>query len=114
MKANSAPTQRIHLHSFGGTVEQVVGWLEAFPNCYFGFSETVTSFDMYQVAALQRIPDNRLLLETDAPYSEGAPAKASTPVFLGDIGEVVSRHRGTSLAHIMQLTTQNGRNLYSL
>ncbi|KAL4222256.1 hypothetical protein ACF0H5_018293 [Mactra antiquata] len=39
LKANAAPTQKIHLHSFGGTVEQVVGWLDAFPNCYFGFSE---------------------------------------------------------------------------
>ncbi|XP_060555212.1 uncharacterized protein LOC132716073 [Ruditapes philippinarum] len=114
MKANTAPTQKIHLHSFGGTVEQVVGWLEAFPNCYFGFSDRVTYFDKYQVAALQRVPDNRLLLETDAPYFKKNAAKASTPAFLGDIGDVVSKHRGTSLPETMRLTTRNGQDLYSL
>ncbi|KAH3726335.1 hypothetical protein DPMN_052197 [Dreissena polymorpha] len=36
MKANFVLTQRIHLHCFTGTVEQVVSWLETFPKCYFG------------------------------------------------------------------------------
>ncbi|XP_060606640.1 putative deoxyribonuclease TATDN2 [Ruditapes philippinarum] len=85
MKANAAPTQKIHLH-FGGTVEQVVGWLDAYPNCYFGFSAWVTSFDKYQIAALQRVPANRLLLETDAPYFKQAAARASTLHFLEILG----------------------------
>ncbi|XP_060553284.1 uncharacterized protein LOC132714412, partial [Ruditapes philippinarum] len=46
-----------------------------------------------QVAALQRVPDNRLLLETDDPYFKKSAVKASTPAFLGDIGDVVSKHR---------------------
>ncbi|KAL4222255.1 putative deoxyribonuclease tatdn2 [Mactra antiquata] len=114
LKANAAPTQKIHLHYFGGTVEQVVGWLDAFPNCYFGFSGRIMSFDKYQIAALQQVPLNRLLLETDAPYFRPAAAKASTPAFLGDIGEAVSQYRGMTLRALMQLTTGNGKNLYSL
>jgi TatD DNase family protein len=114
-KANAAPTQRIHLHCFGGTVEQIVGWLEAFPQCHFGFTNLVNQFDKYQVAALRRVPANRLLLETDAPYFKPFPtARASTPAYIGETARAVSQIRGETLEEVLRLTAENGRRLYGL
>ena len=65
LKVLVASVQKIHLHCFGGTAEQVVSWLEAFPKSYFGFTESVVRFDDFQKAALQKVPRTHLLIESD-------------------------------------------------
>lgn len=113
MKANVAPTQKIHLHCFGGTVEQVVSWMEAFPRCYFGFTGSVNRFDDFQKSALRKVPRSHLL-ETDSPYFMPSGALANTPAFIGDVATAVARIRREAVEDILDLTAANIRVLYML
>ncbi|MEW8547192.1 MAG: TatD family hydrolase [Candidatus Thiodiazotropha sp.] len=114
MRANVAPTQKIHLHCFGGTVEQVVSWMEAFPRCYFGFTGSVTRFDEFQKAALRKVPRGHLLLETDSPYFMPSRALANTPAFIGDVATAVAGIRKEAVEDVLDLTAANTRVLYLL
>ncbi|GFQ69096.1 putative deoxyribonuclease TATDN2 [Trichonephila clavata] len=58
-----------HLHCFAENWYWADRWLKTFPNVYIGITNLVTFAsrdDLREVAA--RIPLDRLLLETDAPY----------------------------------------------
>ena len=63
-----ARDQEIQLHYFNGKPEDVEFWLNAFPNAHFSVSGIVGRFNQEQKVALARIPPERLLLETDAPF----------------------------------------------
>ncbi|KAH3848779.1 hypothetical protein DPMN_091159 [Dreissena polymorpha] len=93
MRAYVAPTHRILLHCFTGTVEQVVSWLEIFAKCYFGATGLVREFDSFQKAAFRRIPKGHSLLETDAPYFRPLQVIANIPAFIGEVSLEVSRKR---------------------
>ena len=112
MKECAVSTQKIHLHCFTGSAEQVVAWLDAFPETYFGFTNIARKFTKPQKAGLRQVPVNRLLLETDAPYFGGEGG--STPAFLGKAADVVSQVRGVAIEELIRRTALNGRILYRL
>jgi TatD DNase family protein len=61
------------------------------------------------------IPDDRLLIETDAPYLSPEPVRAvrrNEPAHLRHTAECVARVRGTSLEELAALTTANARRLF--
>ncbi len=87
LQANVAPTQLIHLHSFGGTPDQVTNWMETFPNTYFSFSGLAVHFDRRQTDAVKRVPDDRILIETDSPYLRPLSPGINTPAYLGDVAQ---------------------------
>eukprot|EP00887_Chlorella_sp_A99_P003156 scaffold9.g3156.t1 len=72
-------------------------------------------------ALLPLIPDDRLLLETDAPYLTPrtiTPAKArpqrNEPALLPAVLEAVAAARGQDLAHVAAVATANARRLFCL
>ncbi len=64
----AAPSQRIHLHCFTGTLYVVRQWVKHFPNVHFGFTAKTGHFQRKQKAALQSLDTSQILLETDAPH----------------------------------------------
>ena len=60
--------QVTHLHCFSGPPDVVKAWLHEFPNTYFGFTNMVKNFNFIQRQGLKAVPQNHLLLESDAPY----------------------------------------------
>ena len=60
--------QRIHLHTFCSNYEVAKEWMNAFPNCYFGFSGKVARFNADQKEAVRKIFLNKILVETDSPH----------------------------------------------
>ncbi len=114
LRANVAPTQLIHLHSFGGTPDQVTNWTETFPNTYFSFSGLAVHFDRRQSDALKRVPDDRILIETDSPYLRPMSSGINTPAYLGDVATVVSGLRKCTVDHLLFHSTANARRLYRL
>ena len=59
----------IHLHCFNEGWETCQKWMKAYPNMKFGFVLP------YLDDVVQRIPLDRVLLETDAPYFPAAEDK---------------------------------------
>lgn len=60
------------------------------------------------------VPDDRLLVETDAPYLAPVPerGKENTPAFVGHTGARLAALRGCSVEHVAALTRANARRLF--
>ena len=105
--------QKIHLHCFTGRRVDVENWLEDFPNCHFGFTAKVSSFNDPQLEGLRSVPNDRILLETDSPYMPvSRHHRTNTPAYLGDIARMVAHHRFLSWEELLDITTTNGQRLY--
>ncbi|MES9884279.1 MAG: TatD family hydrolase [Sedimenticola sp.] len=107
--------QRIHLHCFNGGMEQLQEWRAAFRNCHFGFTGMVGRFRKGQKEALRRVPADRLLLESDAPYMPMLPGLChSSPAYIGDIAQMVAQIRTEPVSLTLSSTLANGRRLYRM
>jgi TatD DNase family protein len=96
------------LHCFSGTP----GFAEAGVSLgYFVSFGGIVTFKMADEVrdALDRVPDNRLLVETDAPYLAPVPmrGKRNEPAFVGYVAEEIARRRGCSPSRIASLTRSN-------
>lgn len=61
------------------------------------------------------IPDEYLLIETDAPYLAPVPhrGKQNRPAYVQHVAQTLAEIRGTSLAHIAEVTTDNFYRLFN-
>lgn len=57
----------------------------------------------------KQVPDDRLLIETDAPYLAPMPHRGKTnePAFVRHVAERIAEVRGTTLEHVAEITTRN-------
>jgi TatD DNase family protein len=67
---------------------------------------------MRQREGLRAVPENRLLLETDAPYLSVQPIRTNTPAYLGDVASLVAQHRRADLELVLETTLANAKRLY--
>ena len=75
------------------------------------------TFRSWQAAwAVERVPDERLLVETDAPFLAPAPhrGKRNEPAFVTRTASRLAELRGTTPERIAELTTANARRLFRL
>jgi TatD DNase family protein len=104
--------QRIQLHAFNGNQLVVGWWLEVFPNTHFSFNRSVENFTPEQVAAVVSMPEDLLLIETDAPYFTRPHMRFSAPAEVGDVAAMLAGLRGVTTQHILEITTRNAVNLF--
>lgn len=100
------------LHAFGGPAELVSRWAKL--GFYFGLGPSVTwTKSKKPKEAARRVPFDRLLLETDAPYAfiEGRPQ--GEPSQIADVARQVAELRGVALEEIARVSTENARRLFS-
>lgn len=101
-------------HCFTGTVHEATRILDA--GYLIGLTGVVTfkkSDELRDVARL--IPDDRLLVETDAPYLAPEPVrkeKVNEPAFVLHTARAIAEARGTTLEQIDLLTTANAQRFF--
>jgi len=107
------------IHCFSGDEEDARRYVEL--GFHISFSGTVT-FPPRGVAheglraAVRWVPDDRLLVETDAPYLAPAPLRGARnePANVALVAQAVAALRGTSAETIARLTTDNAAHLFGL
>ncbi len=64
---------------------------------------------------LKMVPDDRLLIETDAPYLAPVPyrGKRNEPAYLPHIGEAAATIRGCPIEHMARITSGNAHQLFT-
>ncbi|HWJ71876.1 MAG TPA: TatD family hydrolase [Kaistia sp.] len=102
----------LHCFSSGARLAEVGVAL----GCYISFSGILTFRSAENIRAIARdIPEDRLLVETDAPYLAPVPHRGHTnhPAYVRDTAAVLASVRGLSEEQIATITTSNFRRLFT-
>lgn len=102
------------LHCFSSGAELAKVGLEL--GGYLSFSGIVTFNSAKEILEIAKsCPDDRILVETDAPYLAPAPhrGKSNEPSFVRHTAEHLAKARGVSLEEFAAQTTQNFLQLFS-
>ena len=86
-------------------------------NFHISFSGIVTFKNAKAIQdTARRVPAERLLVETDAPYLAPVPyrGKPNHPAWVRRVAEFVAQLRGETLEQIATVTTANYRRLFGL
>ena len=109
------------VHSFTGTWEEVKPLLDL--GCYIAVNGIATFpprktqiFEQAIDRTIERIPMDRLLIETDSPYL--APAafrgKRNEPAYVEEVAKHIAKVRGLSLDDVARQTTENAIQAFRL
>jgi TatD DNase family protein len=103
------------IHCFTGDARAALAWLE------LGLHVSVAGIVTFKTAeaireAVKLVPDDRLLVETDAPFLAPVPfrGKRNEPAHVRLVAQKVAEVRGQSLEQVAALTTANARRLFRL
>lgn len=102
------------MHCFTETWEMAQQALEL--GLYISFSGILTFKNAEELRAVaQRVPLDRLLIETDAPYLAPVPyrGKPNEPRFVVEVAKILAALRGLTLAEIAEATMENYCRLFS-
>ena len=103
------------IHCFTGDSRQAEDYLQL--GCSLSISGIVTYASAKALRkAVQGIPDERLLLETDSPYLAPVPmrGKQNEPAFVAYTAKAVAQIRQTDAEHLAELCTANTLRFFSL
>ena len=110
----AAPPRRGVMHCWSGNAAQALRAAQM--GMKIGFGGSLTYGDAGVEESARRIPDDALLLETDAPYLVPEPkdTKRNEPALMTRVRAKLAALRGTSEDAIDELTTQNAARLLAL
>lgn len=106
------PRATVILHSFSSGPVLAEAGLAA--GWYFSFSGMVSFKSWSDAATLRAVPDDRVLVETDAPYLAPVPYRGTRnePAYIPAIAAKVAEARGTTVEQIAAVTTRNAMRLF--
>lgn len=102
-------------HCFTGTVAQAQK-IMTYPGFYMGIGGVVTYKKAAMHEVLDKVPLEKLMLETDAPYLSPVPyrGKRNEPSYLVHSAEKLADIHGVTLKELAEITTKNARKLFGL
>lgn len=103
------------MHCFTESLEVAQAALEL--GFYISFSGIVTFRNAEALRAVaRRVPLERLLVETDAPFLAPVPHRGKTnePAYVRHVAEEIARQRALSVEEVAAATTENFRRLFRL
>ncbi len=100
------------LHCFTGGSRAFAEAMKA--GWYVSFSGIASFKSFSALDALREVPEDRLLIETDAPYLAPVPrrGKRNEPALVAHVAEAVAVHLDRSLEVVARQTTENARRFY--
>jgi TatD DNase family protein len=113
-KEHQDGTLRGQFHCFSSSPEYAEKVMEA--GFHISFTGNVTFKKTDLDDALTTVSENRLLIETDAPFMTPVPhrGKRNEPMYIPLIAEYYAKLRNTTVDRIAEITTQNAIALYNL
>ena len=109
------PTVTGVFHCYSGSAE-MAQWLVD-RGWYIGFTGVLTFKNARKaIEVVQKIPVERIVLETDCPYMAPEPfrGKRNHPGYLYRMAEKLAEVKGLSVEEIHAITTANGKKLYRI
>ena len=113
MAEHAHPRHAGVMHCFTETLDVALAAIEM--NFCISFSGIVSFRNAEQLRdVVRRIPADRLLVETDAPYLAPTPhrGRCNEPALVARVAEVVAELRGIPLLELAELSTANFRRLF--
>lgn len=106
---------RGNLHAFGGSYETFMR-LSGLGDWYVGIGGVVTFKKSRIGEDINRIPLDRILLETDAPYLAPVPHRGerNESSFIPLIAEFIAARKGISTEEAARATTANAKQLFAI
>ena len=114
LEAGGVAPERVVLHCFTGSAAMLD---EALSRGYYVSFSGIATFPNFPAAELvPRVPEERLLIETDAPYLTPVPhrGRRNEPAFLAVTAEAVARLHGAAVEALAETTRANARRFYRL
>ena len=101
-------------HCFSGTAEQaseIIGM-----GFYLGIGGVLTYKNSGLAGAIDKVPMDRIVLETDAPYLAPAPyrGKRNEPAYLFEVAQKLAEVKGKSLEEIAAITSANAMKIFRM
>ena len=111
---HDSPELRGVFHCFTGN-ENEIKKISSYHNFYFGIGGTST-YKKNQDGSIQKIPLEKLVVETDAPFLSPVPhrGKRNEPAFIAHTVEFIAKSLGMTFDETATLTTENAKRLFSL
>lgn len=100
------------VHSYSGSADMAENYLRL--GLHIGFVGTICRPAAQKLHRAARVvPDDRLLIETDAPtQSPPGHARRNEPAALPVVAAALAAHRGTTAEHILAATRRNAETLF--
>ena len=86
----------------GRNLDTMNQWQRVFPNTHFGFTGLVQHFNNDSKEALKQLQEEKLLLETNAPYFRIGWWRHSLPALIGMIADMVAKIRGQKWKEVLE------------
>lgn len=106
---------RGNLHAFSGSAETFER-LRPYGDWYVGIGGVLTFRNAGIAESVRRIPLERIVLETDAPYLAPTPHRGTRneSSYIPLVAAFLAQQKGTGIERVAEVTTANARNLFSL
>jgi len=114
IKAEKSDSLKGVFHCWADSVEDAMAIFEM--GFYIGIGGVLTFKNSGLDKVLERLPLDRVILETDAPYLSPTPhrGKRNEPAYLKLVAERLAEIKGISLKEVSRITSENTQELYSL
>ena len=112
---NEYPEVRGVFHSYSGSAEMAQELLKR--GWYISFSGSVTFKNANKLLdAVKAVPDDRILIETDAPYLAPVPVRGTLNHSgnLAYTAQKIAEIRETDVEHIADITLDNAKNFFEI
>lgn len=103
------------MHCFTESVEVAGAAMDM--GFYISFSGILTFKSAHALREVARmVPDERILVETDAPYLAPVPHRGKTnePAWVAHVAEFLAQLRGQDVQHIQDITSSNFHRLFNI